>query len=78
MAILLDTSHYTNKICRGDLTILVYIKNLSKETELLHKIRYFSSKKDVKERGFVPKYKSISNHKISEESGTKKHMTKMK
>ena len=57
---------------RDDLTILVYIKKVYDETVLPNKIRYISSKKDVKERGLLHKYKSESNNKICLASGTKK------
>ena len=61
---------------RDDLTILVYIKKVYDETGLPNKIRYISSKKDVKERGLLHKYKSKSNNKICLASGTKKDMMK--
>ena len=75
------TSFWTHPItpirsARDDLTILVYIKKVSEETELAHKVSYISSKKDFKERVFVHKYKSMSNNKTGQESGIKKHMTK--
>ena len=61
-----------------DLTILVYIKEVFQETELANEVRYISSKKDLKERGFVHKYKILSNNKIGQESGTKTNDKKIK